>query len=176
MQATVQAGAAAALRVSGLAVRRSVGADVDAVAAVLRDAFDGHRASYTPAAYAATTPDAMEVRRRLGDGPTWVAVVDGAVVGTVSALPKGDALYVRSMAVLPSARGNGAGRRLMEAVEAFAVGEGFRRMTLSTAPFLLEAIRLYERGGFVRTGEGPHDLAGTPLLGMEKRLAHARRT
>jgi ribosomal protein S18 acetylase RimI-like enzyme len=41
-------------------------------------------------------------------------------------------------------------------------------MLLSTAPFLDRAIRLYERFGFRRTNEGPHDLFGTPLFSMEK--------
>jgi hypothetical protein len=29
---------------------------------------------------------------------------------------------------------------------------------------------LYEKFGFQRTGEGPHELAGTPLFTMEKKL------
>lgn len=149
-------------------VRRAAADDSEAIAAVLQAAFAGYRASYTQAAYAATTPGAAEVRRRLGEGPTWVASLEGAIAGTVSALPKGTALYIRSMAVLPQARGHGAGRRLLEAVEAFAAAEGFRSMTLSTTPFLAEAIRLYGRFGFARTAEGPHDLAGTPLFTMAK--------
>jgi ribosomal protein S18 acetylase RimI-like enzyme len=46
-------------------------------------------------------------------------------------------------------------------------------MFLSTTPFLIGAISLYERAGFRRTGEGPHDLFGTPLFSMEKVL-HAK--
>jgi putative acetyltransferase len=159
----------------GLPIRRAVPDDSEAIVAVLRDAFAGHRASYTPAAYAATTPGAAEVRRRFGEGPAWVAVAGGSVVGTVSAVPKGEALYVRSMAVLPATRGQGAGRRLLQEVEAFAAAEGFRSLTLSTTPFLTEAIRLYEHSGFARTGEGPHDLAGTPLFTMAKPVAASRR-
>ena len=155
----------------GVSIRRAVTDDSEAIAAVLRDAFAGYRASYTPAAYAATTPGTAEVRRRFGEGPAWVASLDGAVVGTVSALPKDGALYIRSMAILPEARGHGVGRHLLEAVEEFAMAEGFRSLTLSTTPFLAEAIRLYERCGFTRTGEGPHDLAGTPLFTMAKALA-----
>jgi len=41
-------------------------------------------------------------------------------------------------------------------------------MLLSTTPFLDDAIRLYQRFGFERIREGPHDLAGTPLFTMEK--------
>jgi len=43
-------------------------------------------------------------------------------------------------------------------------------VVLSTTPFLHPAIALYERCGFARTGEGPVDLAGTPLFTMTKAL------
>jgi len=72
------------------------------------------------------------------------------------------------MAVVPSARGQGIGKILLEEVETFARAGGFRRMVLSTTPFLDDAIRLYERFGFKRTADEPHDLAGTPLFTMEK--------
>jgi GNAT superfamily N-acetyltransferase len=159
-----------------LSVRRATAADSDAIAALLRDAFSALRASYTPAAYAATTPDAEAVRHRFAQGPAWLAERQGAPVGTVSALPKGPVLYVRSMAVLPSARGHGAGHRLLEAAESFAASEGFASMALSTTPFLAAAIRLYGRCGFVRDPAGPHDLAGTSLFTMVKPVRGPRRT
>jgi GNAT superfamily N-acetyltransferase len=110
---------------------------------------------------------------RIDEGPVWVALRDGAIVGTVSALPKGEALYVRSMAVLPTARGHGIGELLLERVESFALEHGYKRLFLSTTPFLDRAIRLYEHWGFRRSDEGPHDLFGTPLFTMVKTLEPA---
>jgi len=72
------------------------------------------------------------------------------------------------MAVRPVARGQRIGERLLTTVEQFAATGMFRRMLLSTTPFLDRAIRLYEHFGFRRTSEGPHDLFGTPLFSMEK--------
>jgi len=72
------------------------------------------------------------------------------------------------MAVVPSARGQGIGKMLLAEVESFARAGGFKRMLLSTTPSLDDAIRLYQRFGFKRIDEGPHDLAGTPLFTMEK--------
>jgi hypothetical protein len=43
-------------------------------------------------------------------------------------------------------------------------------MVLSTTPFLTAAISLYERFGFSRSIDGPHDLYGTPLFTMVKRM------
>ena len=48
--------------------------------------------------------------------------------------------------------------------------QGFQRMFLSTTPFLLAAVRLYEQFGFQPTDAGPRELFGTPLFTMEKRL------
>jgi len=99
-----------------------------------------------------------------------VVVQHDAMVGTVSAVPQANAVYIRSMAVLPAARGQGIAGRLLEAVERFAQAHGYKRLFLSTTPFLADAIRLYEKSGFQRTDDGPHDLFGTPLFTMVKTL------
>jgi ribosomal protein S18 acetylase RimI-like enzyme len=57
--------------------------------------------------------------------------------------------------VLPRARGGRLGQALMRHIEGYARAEGFERLFLSTTPFLTSAIRLYERMGFRRGGEGP---------------------
>ena len=93
----------------------------------------------------------------------------------VAAVPRVDALYMRSMAVRRASGGAGCGRRLVEAVERHAAAHGFATVVLSTTPFLDSAIALYERCGFRRTDAGPLDLAGTPLLTMEK-ILEARST
>jgi GNAT superfamily N-acetyltransferase len=88
----------------------------------------------------------------------------------VSVAPKGDALYIRSMAVDPVARGSGIGWALMKRIEEHATERGFKRLYLSTTPFLVGAIRLYEKCGFVSSEDGPDNLFGTPLFTMEKKL------
>jgi len=104
------------------------------------------------------------------EGPVWVALGEGTMLGTVAAVTKGDSLYIRGMAVLPTARGSGCGSRLLQRLEGWAGSEGCIRLFLSTTPFLDSAIRLYERFGSHRTDEGTHDLFGTPLFTMEKIL------
>ena len=151
-------------------IRRAEPGDAQAVARVLGEAFREYEPRYTPAAYAATTPIAETVRQRLAEGPTWVAIRQNEIVGTVSAVTRKDGLYVRSMATAPAARGRGLGRNLLVAVEAFAAEHRARRLYLSTTPFLADAIRFYEAAGFRRTHEPPRDLHGTPLFTMEKKL------
>lgn len=138
------------------------------IAAVLRQAFLEYEPLYTPQGFAATTPTAEQIESRWGEGLVWVAMQNEAVVGTVAVVPKGESLYVRSMAIVQAARGQGVGKLLLEEAERFARENGFQRMFLNTTPFLDRAIRLYERFGFERTEAGPHELYGTPLFTMEK--------
>ena len=156
--------------IPGIQIRIAALDDVEFIASVLRESFAEFEPVYTPQAFAATTPDGDRIRARWREGPVWVAVSDGAVVGTVAAVVGPDSIYVRSMAVLPAARGLNIGQLLLKAVEACALAHGCRRMYLSTTPFLTRAIKLYERFGFRRGGEGPDELSGTPLFTMEKML------
>ena len=137
------------------------------IAEVLRVAFSEFEPLYTAAAFQATTPSAEEVAGRFVEGPIWIARDAETVIGTVSAVPREDAIYIRSMAVLPSARGRGVAGKLLEVVEEFALNRGARRLTLMTTPFLTSAIRLYTMAGFHRLPE-PSDLHGTPLFEMSK--------
>lgn len=153
-----------------LSVRRAAPEEANAIAQILRAAFLPYEAQYVPAAFAATTPTAEVIAQRWNEGPVWVATQGEPLIGTVAAVPNPHGLYVRSMAVLPTARGLGAGQRLLEQVESFAHEHNLPLLYLSTTPFLFNAIHLYERFGFRRTDDGPHDLFGTPLLTMKKEL------
>jgi GNAT superfamily N-acetyltransferase len=143
--------------------------DAGQIAAVLLAAFRDFEPLYTPAGFRATTPPAEQILARLDEGPTWIAVDNREVVGTVSAVERVDEIYVRSMAVLPSARGQGVATHLLNAAEAFAVSRSARRLSLTTTPFLTGAIRLYEQAGFSRTS-ARLDLHGSPLFAMVKEL------
>lgn len=156
--------------VPSLQIRAATLEDIEAIASVLSRSFAEFKPAYTPEALAATTPTSDQLRARWSEGPVWVAVSTGTIVGTVSAVAKKDALYVRSMAVLPAERGQSIGHLLLQEAEAYAVAHHCKRLLLSTTPFLGQAIELYKRSGFLRTSEGPHELFGTSLFTMEKRL------
>lgn len=151
-------------------IRLAEPGDAERIASVLSRSFIQYVSSYTPQAYEATVPDSEQIVHRLSEGPVWIAVRASEVVGTVSVVPKGDALYIRSMAVVPAARGHRVGESLLRQVESFAAEHGYARLVLSTTPFLNSAIRLYENFGFRRNETEPHDLFGTPLFTMEKTL------
>lgn len=150
-------------------LRTANASDAEAIGATLREAFAEVEGLYTPAAFLATIPTTAQIQARMVEGPVWVVERDGLVVGTVSAVPRGTELYLRSMAVRPVARGGGIAVRLLRAVESFATASEYRRLVLTTTPFLAAAVRLYAREGFRFTGERS-DLYGTPLLTMAKEL------
>ena len=149
-------------------IRLATTGDAPAIHELLHESFIEYRRLYTAEAFAATTPESEQIRERLNEGPIWIAIRDRVMAGTVSVVEREDSIYIRGMAVLPKARGLNVGQALLEHVEAFAVGRGYKRLFLSTTPFLFRAIRLYEQFGFARIDEGPHDLFGTPLFTMEK--------
>jgi GNAT superfamily N-acetyltransferase len=157
-------------RQSDVQIRLALADEAVSIASVLYQSFVEYEPFYTPEAFAATTPTADQLRERWREGPVWVAVQNDTIIGTVAVVPKGEALYIRSMAILPTARGQGIGRLLLHEVERFANERRCRRLFLSTTPFLRRAIRLYEQFGFQRSSDGPHELFGTPLFTMVKSL------
>ncbi|HJP93095.1 MAG TPA: GNAT family N-acetyltransferase [Pyrinomonadaceae bacterium] len=151
-------------------IRLATEADLPSIAALIHTSFIEYKSSYTDKGFVATTPSADQLAKRMAEGPIWIAVQDEVVLGTVSVVSRGDELYIRGMAVVPQARGLGLGELLLKTVQEFALAHGHKRLTLSTTPFLLRAIKLYTRFGFERTADGPHELFGTPLFTMVKQL------
>ena len=149
-------------------IRRAEVGDSKAISETLLNAFLEYRFQYTAAGFAATTPTPDQIFQRVNEGPVWVALLNEEIVGTVSVVRRdATTLYVRGMAVLPTARGLAIGKWLFNEIEQYAQQQNYTRLLLSTTPFLDRAIRLYERLGFVRTDEDPNDLHGTPLFSME---------
>jgi putative acetyltransferase len=157
---------------AAIQIRLAQPEDAVEIAAVLHDSFVEFKTLYTEAGFSATTPDSDQVLVRMREGPVWVALNEGIMLGTVAAVIKGASVYIRGMGVLPAERGSGLGSRLLQHVESWANSQGYTRLFLSTTPFLHSAIRLYERSGFWRTESATYDLFGTPLFTMEKTLSH----
>ncbi len=154
----------------GIMVRRATVHDALSIASVLLASFAEYKASYTPEAFAVAAPTSEQVQLRMNEGPVWVVLQHGTIVGTVSAVLKDKAVYLRGMAIIPAARGQRLGMLLLEQVEAFASSQYCERVFLSTIAFLVRAIALYEQCGFRASDEGPHELFGTPLFTMVKIL------
>jgi ribosomal protein S18 acetylase RimI-like enzyme len=155
-------------------IRLAVPADASAISAVLEKAFIEYRELYTAEGFAATVITPEKVILRMAEGPMWVVLIRGEIVGTVAAVVNGGALHVRGMGIVPEARGKHIGELLLKKLENFALADEQACMTLNTTPFLTRAIRLYENFGFQKSNEAPSDLFGTPLFTMMKSLSPGR--
>ena len=157
-------------REQDLEIRLATPNDAAAIASLLHKSFVEYEMLYTSEGFAATVGTLDMVKARLNEGPMWVAHENLAIVGTLSAVLKGEKLYIRGMAVDPTARGKRIGRSLLDCAKEFAIEKKCSCLFLSTTPFLSRAIRLYEDYGFHRNSEGPDNLFGTPLFTMIKTL------
>jgi GNAT superfamily N-acetyltransferase len=102
------------------------------------------------------------------EGPIWIALQLERPVGTISVVEDCKELYVRGLAVVPKARGQGIGRLLLGVAEDYARERRLRNLRLRTASFLTEAVRIYERLGYQRLDDGPDDYYGVPVFTMVK--------
>ncbi|PZO14740.1 MAG: GNAT family N-acetyltransferase [Leptolyngbya foveolarum] len=98
--------------------------------------------------------DAVEVENYYwqSGGEFWVVEQADQIVGTGGYLPieRGDnAVEIRKMYLLPATRGQGLGRHLLGELEQAAAAKGFGEAWVETASVLAEAVKLYERNGYV---------------------------
>ena len=153
-------------------IRLAARGDEETIAALIFEAFAPFRDRYTPGAFEYTTPQADAISLRFDEGPMWLALLDGEPVGTVSGLAEEERFYIRSMAIKPSVQRAGIGQRLLETLETFARGAGYKTLYLYTTFVLPGAKRLYEKNGFYVLRETApeewHDMGG---LEMEKELS-----
>ena len=122
-----------------------------------------------------------------GNGAVLVAVAqdeDGPILGTVMLQPwphagqvvaGRDEAEIRALAVIPEARGRGAGDALLRAVIERAAQQGVRHLVLLTQPEMAVAQRLYQRAGFRRLPDRDWSpVPGVTLLAYGLTLAAGR--
>lgn len=84
-------------------------------------------------------------------GEFWVVEYQDQIVGTAAYYPiqrSPQAVEIRKMYLLPSARGQGLGRFLLQQLEQAIAARGFHTIWIETASVLKEAVQLYESSGY----------------------------
>ncbi|NJM74059.1 MAG: GNAT family N-acetyltransferase [Scytonema sp. RU_4_4] len=84
-------------------------------------------------------------------GEFWVIEYQNQVVGTGAYYPikRGEkAVEIRKMYLLPSVRGLGLGKYLLQQLEVAIASRGFQQIWIETASVLTEAVKLYESNGY----------------------------
>ncbi len=132
-------------------------------------------AAYAPLAaqgmnFTAATQSVDVTKKRAAEGQCMVAEFEGALVGTVTVcgpydvdsapwaadvpwFRERDTAHFHQFAVAPLHQGQGVGRRLVTAAEAWARQQGFKRMALDTAQPATALRALYRRMGYADVGD-----------------------
>jgi N-acetylglutamate synthase-like GNAT family acetyltransferase len=152
-------------------IRAALEKDAGDISSILMESFEEYKPRFSAAAYEATTPAPDEILNRMKEGPAWVAISKGKIVGTISAVPRGTVMLLRDLAVRPSERGRSIGKMLLVHAARYAYHNKFRRLSMQAAPFLTRALREVEQFGFRRIDEGACNFDGTtPVYTMTKSL------
>ncbi len=133
--------------------RLATSADLDGVARL----FDAYRQFYEREPDLALARRYLAERMERNESAIFVAVDDrGALIGFTQLYPTfcsvraAHTFVLYDLFVTPTARGTGAGRKLMQAAEAHAAKAGAARMELSTARTNKVGQSLYESQGWVK--------------------------
>jgi ribosomal protein S18 acetylase RimI-like enzyme len=152
------------------AIRRATPGDADSVARLLQD-FQEEFDEHSPGVDALSARYADLIRNRdmtvllAGDGPDGFAQIRYRP-WVYSAGPQAHA-YLEELYVVPSLRGRGIGRKLLETALETARSEGATQMELGTSEDDTAARALYESAGFTNR-EGSPD--GPVMLFYEREL------
>lgn len=137
---------------------------------ILSAAFDPYAHLYTKEALQTTIAEELIIKERIESQhyTVYAALWNGKITGTVSTIQtEGRGLYFLSMAVLPEYTGRGIAQALMDAVEVEARQLGCNFIHLDTWDPLVQAIHLYEKCGYRKTGR-TRDYYGIEIFEMRK--------
>jgi putative acetyltransferase len=87
-------------------------------------------------------------------GEFWVIEHQNQIVGTGAYYPihRGEkAVEIRKMYLLPTVRGLGLGKHLLQQLETAIANRGFEQIWIETASVLKAAVKLYESHGYIPT-------------------------
>ena len=135
-------------------IRDWEGGDRTAAADVIKTVLAEYGLGWEVSCGGCSDRDAVEVEKYYLEtgGEFWVVERSGQIVGTGGyyPIPRGrEAVEIRKMYLLPEARGYGLGRFLLAQMEQAAAARGFQEAWVETATALKEAVRLYERNGYM---------------------------
>lgn len=127
-------------------------------AAAVRDVTDAAYRHYT--ARIGIRPAPMDADHEAGIAAGHVHVTGEPVTGVLVLVPRGDHLFLESIAVSPDAQGRGIGGRLLDFADARARELGLPEIRLYTNALMWENQCLYAHCGYEATErrvDGPYD-------------------
>ncbi len=99
---------------------------------------------------------------------SWIAEREGHSVGFLLMQFEQQSAIIFSIAVLPSAQGQGAGGALLSQGESLAKEKGYKAIRLYTNERMVRNLEIYRSKGYVETSRETH--GDTSIVHMEKSL------
>lgn len=154
-----------------LVLRAATAADAAGVAATIAAAFEQYRGRLEPESGALReTTDGITAELARESGAI-IAERNGRIVGCVMVKLVEDDLYFGRLSVVPEARGQGIGRRLVEAVEDEARRRELAGVRLGVRIVLVENQRFFLSLGYVEVSREAHEGFDHPTsINMRKAL------
>lgn len=87
----------------------------------------------------------------------WCAEHNGKIIGSIAILDKGEYADLRWFLIEPTYRGLGLGKKLLNSAIGFAKEKGYKYIHLVTTGDLKQAMSMYQKVGFEKTGEQTND-------------------
>lgn len=142
-----------------MTIRPATAGDVEHIVALINVAFlverffiDGDRTN------------AEEVHRLLASG---TFLVHGGAAGLEAAIyveSRGERAYLGLLAVAPDRQGQGVGRRMLDAAEAWCAARGCRAIDIRVVSVRPELFPIYKGRGYVPRGTSPFPAKHSPKL------------
>ncbi|MFO1086775.1 MAG: GNAT family N-acetyltransferase [Reyranellaceae bacterium] len=154
-----------------LVLRTAAATDAAALARTIAAAFEQYRGKLQPESGAFRETTEAIAAELAGDSGAIVAERNGVIVGCVMTKPMEGDLYFGRLSVLPSERGHGIARRLVEAVEDEARRRGFAGVRLGVRIVLTDNQRFFTSLGYAEYSREAHEGFDHPTsINMRKAL------
>ena len=133
-------------------VRKAVISDAEQISALYKRVWDEYDTQFPKELKESRQPSEDLMRQWMKQETYFVAVLKDSIAGVVGCRLMHGTCQLTHMAVDRAHRGKGIGASLTERTIEFAKENGALKVWLDTAPFMKEAISLYERYGFTKCG------------------------
>ncbi len=139
---------------------------------VLSESFTPYHIFYTEEAYEATVIPTYKIKKRIEDqkSDVLIAIYKDKIVGTASIeMQEETNVHIRNMAVKPKYQKKGIGRFILDEICTTAKEKHTKTISLECFGPLINAVSLYERCGFRKTGT-KRNYHGIEIFKMVKRM------
>jgi ribosomal protein S18 acetylase RimI-like enzyme len=147
-----------------LTIRLASAVDVPLIERIVHDSY----APYIPRMGKLPGPMRDDYRARVEEQVVWALEDDGKLIAIAVLVEKPDHMLLDNLAVMPSHRSRGMGRKLIAFAESEAQKRGHREIRLYTHVTMTENQALYRRLGFEETHRAGQ--AGFERVFMRKQL------